>query len=117
MHKKWVFAPLFSSQSRGKRTTDRKHLKSLEDSPRNCNQDSKGQSLAENQKHQRAVKSVCNVKYSSLKSASLTKNDLHEIAYTPLQLTIRTGVNTLVKETNIKYEATTRYHFEILLFI
>jgi len=65
--------------------------------------------LAENQKHQRAAKSVCSVKHSSLKNAGFTSNDLHQTAWSPWQLTIRIHVNTPIDETNIKREATTRY--------
>jgi len=48
----------------------------------------------------------------------LHQNDLQQIAQSPWQLTVtlRIRVNTLINETNIEYEATTRYQFEILLF-
>jgi len=76
------------------------------------------ESLAENQKQQRAPKSVCGVKYSSINNAGFTWKDQQQIACSPWQLTValRIRVNTLINETNIKYEATTRYQFEMLLF-
>jgi len=39
-----------------------------------------GESLAENQKQQRAAKSVCSVKYSSINNAWFTWNDLQPVA-------------------------------------
>jgi len=36
--------------------------------------------MAENQKQQRAAKSVCSVKYSSINNAGATWNDMQQIA-------------------------------------
>jgi len=67
--------------------------------------------FAENQKHQRTAKSVCSVNKNSLvNNGSFTENvlhkKLHQIAWTPWQLTLRVRVNTLkVTQTlNIKQQ-------------
>jgi len=59
--------------------------------------------------------------HTAVNTNSVKENDLHKMTYISSRrlldnLTLRIRVKTLINETNIKDEATSRYQFEVLLF-